>query len=352
MKKKIFFVITSLGAGGSEKVFWTLSQGFDKLFYDVTVVLFDSSDNCFSMNVDGVRFLDLKSQRASRSFFKLCKLFREEKPDAVFSTTDHINILISLVSRFVHVPVLIARASNIPDHMRLFSDRRDKALNMLTKSSYKRFDTIVCQSDEMKQSLLREFKIDSQKLIVIPNPVNHTSVIKRELVSATEKKLIIVARLAREKGFDRLLDIIAGLPKEYTLTIVGTGVLKKEIDQKVESMNLKSRITFLSQSTHITQTIAKHDVFVLTSFTEGFPNAVLDALSVGVPVVSFRVGGISNLIRDGFNGYIVEQGDLKGFKSKVIAACENEWDAVAIKEHVYQRCAIDKVSEQYQCLVG
>src|SRR5688500_1071993 len=99
MKKKVFFVVTSLGAGGSEKVFWTLSQGFNKKLFDVTVVLLDTRDNCFSMEVDGVRFIDLKSIRASRSFLKLFRLFKEEKPNAVFSTTDHINLLVSLVSR-------------------------------------------------------------------------------------------------------------------------------------------------------------------------------------------------------------------------------------------------------------
>lgn len=352
MKKKIFFIVTSLGAGGSEKVFWTLSQGFDKRHFDVTVVIFDSRDRCFSMDVEGVRFLDLQSERASRSFLKLYRLFKREKPYAVFSTTDHINILVSLVSHFVNIPILIARASNIPDHMRLFSETKDRFLGLLTKSSYKRFRTIVCQSEEMKQSLLKEFQISPRKLVVIPNPVKYTSVIKGNTVLSPAKKLIIVARLAREKGLDRLLEIVNMLPENYTLTLVGTGVLKEELSLKVELMHLNDRVRFVGQSTDVVETISRHDLFVLTSFTEGFPNAVLDALSVGVPVVSFRVGGISNLIMEGFNGHIVEQGNLEDFKDKVISACNMDWNAEAIKEHVYQQCAIDKVSEQYQCLVG
>lgn len=352
MKKKVFFIVTSLGAGGSEKVFWTLSQGFDKELYDVTLVILDSRDNCFSMEVDGVRLIDLESMRASRSFIKLYRLIKNERPDAIFSTTNQINLLVSLVSRFVRIPVLIARASNIPEHMRLYSDTKDKLLSLLTKSSYKCFKTIVCQSEEMKHSLLKVFNIQPEKLMVIPNPVMYTSVIKAQHHLLSAKKLIVVARLAREKGVERLLDIVHTLPDNYFLTVVGDGSLSDQIQRKIMLLNLTNRVEVLSKSENVSEVISKHDLFVLTSYTEGFPNAVLDALSVGVPVISYRVGGISRLIKEGFNGYIVEQGDPDIFRRRVISACNTIWDAAAIKRAVYRDYALDKVSEQYQRLIN
>ena len=69
MKKKIFLIIASLGAGGSERVFWLLSQYFNKGDYKVTVVLLDGRQQSFPSNIDGVEFIDLKTVKASKSFF-------------------------------------------------------------------------------------------------------------------------------------------------------------------------------------------------------------------------------------------------------------------------------------------
>lgn len=351
IKKKIFFIVASLGAGGSERVFWLLAQRFDKSLYDITIVFLDSEDKCFSTDIEGVNFVDLKTKKASLSFFALYKFLKNEKPFAIFSTTNHINILISMVSLFVSVPNLIARASNIPNQMRKFDGRKARFWNIFTRLSYYRFDIIVCQSDEMKQSVIKEYKVNQSKLTVIPNPVLYTGLIKEEHHSPSKKRLIIVARLSKEKGLDRLLNILNELPENYFLTIVGDGVLKRDILSKVELLKLKHRVVFMGQIKDVARIISKHDLMVLSSFTEGFPNVVLESLSVGIPVVTFRVGGLSGLLRNGFNGFIVEQGDLQGFKNRVLIACSKRWDFAAIKEDVYKKYALDKVAVLYENLI-
>ncbi|MFZ4263633.1 glycosyltransferase [Sphingobacterium sp. HJSM2_6] len=351
IKNKIFFIVASLGAGGAERVFWLLAQRFDKSLYDITIVFLNSEDKCFSTDIDGVNFVDLKTRKASLSFFALYKFLKKEKPFAIFSTTGHINILVSLVSLFISVPNLIARASNIPDQMKKFDGRKTRFWNIFTRISYHRFDIIVCQSDEMMQSVIKEYKVNPGKLIVIPNPVLYTGLIKEEYHSPSKKRLIIVARLSKEKGIDRLLDIIKELPENYSLTIVGDGGLKGDILSKVELLKLNHRVVFMGQITNVAKIILEHDLMVLSSFTEGFPNVVLESLSVGIPVVTFRVGGLSGLLRNGFNGFIVEQGDLQGFKNQVLTACSKRWDFAAIKQDVYKRYALDKVAVEYQNLI-
>jgi len=121
MKKKVFFVVTSLGAGGSERVFWLLTQYFAKPEYAVSIVILNNEDKCFSTTIDGVNFIDLKTKKASRSFFNLYQLLKKERPYAVFSTTDHINVLVAMVSYLVKIPHLIARVSNNIDQMKKFN---------------------------------------------------------------------------------------------------------------------------------------------------------------------------------------------------------------------------------------
>lgn len=354
-RKKVFFILSSLASGGSERVFWNLAQGFNKDKFDVTIVILDATVNCFSMDLDGVRFIDLNTKKASRSFFALYKVLNKEKPYAVFSTTGHINILVSLVSRFLAIPVLIARASNIPHELRLFEGFKSRFYERFTNISYKGYKAIVCQSEEMKQSLISTYNINPALITVIGNPVLHTPKVK-ELRKSRRKdyKLLVVARFSLEKGLERLVNIVAELPENYHLSLVGTGVLKDKVRQKVKDLGLSSRVHFLGEISNIQieEIMVQHDLMVLGSYTEGFPNVVLEALNVGLPVVTFKVGGVKGLIIDGFNGYVLPQNDHQGFKHRVIQACTTDyWNAVEIKNTVYQKYALGQISAQYEELI-
>lgn len=352
MKKKIFFIVTSLGAGGSERVFWLLSQYFNMSTYTVSVIFLNKAENCFSTNIKGINFIDLKTKKASRSFFKLYQILKAERPFAVFSTTDHINVLISIVSCFIKVPNLIARVSNNPDQMKKFNEPKARFYYGFNRVFYPRFDYIVCQSKEMKRSVLKEFRICEEKLIVIPNPVLKTCIIKEDKLISEKKRLIIVARLVREKGFYRLLDLMRTLPDNYYLTIVGDGPLMDSLKAQVKVFNLEIRVYFVGQVDRVTELIAVHDLMVLCSFTEGFPNVVLESLSVGVPVVSFRVGGITDMISEGFNGFILEQDDINGFKQQIVKACSRSWQHEKIKSDVYDKYSLDKIGATYESLMN
>lgn len=352
-RKKVFFVLSSLTSGGSERVFWNLAQGFNKDKFDITIIILDSTVNCFSMDLAGVRFIDLKTKKASRSFFALYAVLKREAPYAVFSTTDHINILVSLVGRFLNIPMLIARASNIPHEQRLFEGFKSRFYELFASASYRGYKQIVCQSDEMKQSLVNTYNVNEQLIKVIANPVLLTHKIKAEKAPDKIYKLLVVARFALEKGLERLVEIMAGLPDNYHLDFVGTGVLKDKIAQQINDLQLGHRLKIIGEIKNIHEVMVQHDLMVLSSHTEGFPNVVLEALTVGLPVVTFKVSGIPGLIIDGFNGYVIDQGDLENFRKKIIQACTiDQWNPEAIRKNVYQKCALDKISAEYEELIN
>lgn len=354
MKRKVFFVMTALKDGGSERVFWLLCKGFNKNLYDVSLVLLDPDKTFLSRDLPGVTFIDLGTKKASRSFFKLYKLFKKEKPFAVFSTTDHINVLVSFVSLFVKIPKLIARASNNPHQMKRYEGLKARFWALFTRFSYKKFQLIVCQTKEMKSSILSEYHLDPGRLVVIPNPVLYTSTIKElknGIKTPVRKKILVIARMSKEKGLERLLDIFSALPGSYTLNIAGDGPLKEVIIAKIAMLKLDSRVSLMGSVSNVIRILPEYDSLVLSSFTEGFPNVILESLSVGIPVVSFRVGGITGLLKDGFNGYVVEQGDLDTFRARIITVCNQVWDFAAIKADVFSRYALDKVVPEYEYLL-
>ncbi|MFC0516057.1 glycosyltransferase [Mucilaginibacter angelicae] len=352
MRKKVFLVLSSLGAGGSERVYWLLSQYFNKPDYEVVVVLLNGNECSFSTKIAGIRFVDLQTIKASRSFFKLRKLLKDEKPYAVFSTTDHINILVALVSIFVKIPNLIARASNNPQQMKQFYGFKARFYNNFSRFLFVRFNSIVCQSEEMRQSIAKLYHISLNKLIVIHNPVITTNVLKPQNQISGLKRLIAVNRLIKEKGLFRLLEVMKALPQNYVLTIAGDGPLMNTLKAEVENIGLKNRVIFIGEINNVTEVISKHDLLVLSSFTEGFPNVVLESLSVGVPVVTFRVGGVNELIREGFNGFIAEQNDLCKLRQQIIRACNQTWQHPNIKADIIERFGLNKIGQAYETLLS
>lgn len=351
-KKKVFFILSSLTSGGSERVFWNMAQALDKRKFEVAIVLLSSKANCYSSQLDQVRFIDLNTLKASRSFFKLYALLNREKPYAVFSTTDHINILVAFVAKFLAIPRLIARASNIPEEQILHENLKSKFYMRFTRLSYGVYQQIICQTEEMKQSLVSYYGIDSRKMLVIPNPVVKTAAQRQTLSAKNKYHLIVVARFSPEKGLDRLVDILSALPAHYHLSFVGIGLLRKQIERKVKSLRLVDRVTFYGEIKNVLQVLTKHELMVLSSHTEGFPNVILEALSVGLPVVTFKVSGVTGLIKNGFNGYVLPQNDIEGFKEKIIQACtQTEWDPAKIKQDVYQKYALQEISKAYEKLL-
>lgn len=350
MKKKVFFLLSSLGIGGSEKVFWLLAQNFDKSKYDVSIVILNSRNDYLQKDLKDVSIIDLQTINASRSFFALCKLMRKERPHAVFSTAAHINILLALVSVFVKINKLVGRESNIYQQIAQFGGFSTKFWGLFVNVCYKRFDAIVCQSVEMKESFLQNFTIPTKKLIILANPVIMADTMRSE--AEPGNKLIFVARLSAEKGHDRLLNILFNLPDDFTLTLAGDGELKEDIQKQINVLGLQNRVSMLGTITNVSQVIAQNNVSVLSSYTEGFPNVVLESLAAGVPVVTFRVGGINEIIKPGFNGFVAEQGDVDAFKDYLLLACSRKWDAAEIRKDVLNRFSVGHICQQYESLIN
>jgi UDP-N-acetylglucosamine:LPS N-acetylglucosamine transferase len=144
MKLKVFFVISSFRAGGAERVFWLLSQAFNKELYEVTLVLLGTGDSFYSADLKNVKVVDLKTVKASRSFYKLFKLIKEENPRVIFSTGGQVNLLIGLLSFVLKGITLIGRPTN-QDNSK-FLTLKAKALGVFSNIMFNRFDIGSCAS--------------------------------------------------------------------------------------------------------------------------------------------------------------------------------------------------------------
>jgi len=183
----------------------------------------------------------------------------------------------------------------------------------------------------VSQASIRQLKskgVLSEKIKVIHNAVpqgfgcvggRELSGLRASLGLRDEQKVILsVGRLSKEKDHLTLIDALSFLPGQQrpSLLIVGEGPEQKAIMDRVRALGLLDRVIMLGQKEYIEPFYAIADVVVISSHSEGSPNVLLEALAAGVPVVATAVGGIPEMVTDGEDAILVEDGD-----AKKMAAC-------------------------------
>ena len=136
-------------------------------------------------------------------------------------------------------------------------------------------------------------------------------------------RLLFVARLAELKGLSILLEAMTTLIKTHPaghLTVIGDGPQRERFEQLAREYGLDEAVTFtgyLSQA-EVRAQLAQTDVFVLPSYAEGVPVTLMEALGSAVPVVATQVGGVSELVEDGSNGFVVRPGDVESLADRLV----------------------------------
>ncbi len=146
--------------------------------------------------------------------------------------------------------------------------------------------------------------------------------------------LISVGRHSRIKGYDILLNAMKHLNKNITLTMCGAGELSEEYKKFIADNNLNERVKLTGElnPNEIKKELEKSDIYCQPSRSEGFPSAPLEAMACGLPVVATKVGGMPELIHEGFNGYLSEPESVSSMVETLEKAAQKEWDRKLIAE--------------------
>ena len=137
--------------------------------------------------------------------------------------------------------------------------------------------------------------------------------------------ILIVGRLSREKDHLTLLEAVARLPNELHphLVVVGEGPERPRIEQRIRSLNLTSSVTLTGQQESAEPYYGIAQIAVLSSLSEGSPNALLEAMAAGVPVVATRVGGIPEIARHGETALLVEPGNISDMSTSIASVLKD-----------------------------
>jgi glycosyltransferase involved in cell wall biosynthesis len=344
--KKLFIFLPSLNGGGAERVITYLCQYLDRSNFIITLVLLQKRGPWLALIPPDVKIIDLHSNRLQDALFSIIGVLHKEKPDIVVSTLTHYNICLCFLHIFFTKFKLVIRECNIVSLV--LEKKWHKVLYSLVIGIA---DSIVCQSDDMMNDLIKNFHGDRKKMYKINNPVNFEFLEKKmqEPLSFSfmknKKILIAVGRLEYQKGFDLLINTFSKLSNkdDFQLIILGIGSLKDTLEEQARGLKISHLVSFPGFIDNPYIYMTKADFFISSSRFEGFPNAVIEALACGLPVIANDyLGGINEIVNeetgsiiDITNVSLLQNALMKKYNSERIKAyCKDKYDlAVIIRKY-------------------
>lgn len=350
-KIKVFFILPTLFAGGAERVITFVAKHLDKNKFDVTLIVIGfEKDNKY--DVSNLSVIYLNKPRVLSGARGIVGLLAKHKPQIVVSSISHLNIMMGLISKLFPKIKFIGRHATITNVAQKYKKPKKKSLLSslinFNQIGIKSLDYIICQSSDMKTDFLKIYNIDENRIKIIHNPVTQTKVLKAVKINDNSvKKFITVGRMTKVKGQARLLDVLSRLKIPFHFTIIGNGRNKEDVLKKIEDLQLTDKVTHIEHSDDVFSHLIEHDMFLQGSYSEGFPNALLESCTVGVPVVAFNApGGTKEIVTNGVNGYLVES------ENEFLEKLEQvrDWIPKEISEHVYKKFNKEKILNDYQDL--
>lgn len=337
-KKKIAILLPSLADGGAEKVMVYLANYFS-IDYKVDLILISKSGVYFKMLNSNVRLVNLNSKRSILAIPKILIYLYKEKPNVLLSALTHINIiaLICKLFFFNSVRVVISERTIISKSTILLNSKYKLIKIFLIKFLYQKADMIIAISNACADDIVNTIKISKNNIIVIYNPLlpdvnfneNNNSKKQKSILFDNydgRKIIIAVGRLIKSKNFLLLIRAFNILKKSIPskLIILGEGPERKQLELLINELNLISEVELLGFVENPLDYYKISDVFVSTSLWEGFGNAILDAMSVGLKIVAFDCpGGPREILENGKWGKLVQHEDEKLLAEAIIDSILN-----------------------------
>ncbi|HRZ87376.1 MAG TPA: glycosyltransferase [bacterium] len=326
MSVPVLYVLPALPVGGSELQFSALIGNIDRSRFAPRVACVRSGGvvaeriRALGVDVDVYGF---------RSAYDPGIVFRVARDIARHGA----GILHTCMFGFDALPNIAGRLSGVRG---IVSSRRECAV--WKRSRHRLFqdfanifvDKVVANSDAVRRFVLAQERISPAKVSVIPNGIDtelyaaphDRASARRDLgLPADAAVAVTVANFGASKGHLQLLEasahIIEKVPR-IKFVLVGDGPLYNTVKSAAAAMGISERFLFTGSRDDVPRLLAASDIFVFPSLIEGMPNAVLEALCAGLPVVASAVGGIPEVVADGVSGLLVRPGDATALGEAVV----------------------------------
>lgn len=294
-------ILPNLNGGGAERVTLNIWHNLAARGRRMCLMEFDHPSVQSYELADSVEKFSLGTGSLRYSLPAIVRTIGQLRPRVVFSTLGYVNIALLALKPFLPRETRIwIREANIPS-ISLPNNRFPVLMIWGYKMYYRRADLVICSSERMGKELANEFGVPHTKLRFLPNPVDVNSIRNHAanecLGERCGVRFVAAGRLIDQKGFDRLLEIFTELrDPNAKLTILGDGPKAGELARTASQLGIAGQVNFTGFVDNPWEYFAASDAFLLPSRWEGMPNAALEALALGVPVIATpESGGIAEL---------------------------------------------------------
>ena len=323
---KVLFLVQHLSGGGAERTVSYLSGYLSKNGFD-TCVLSVSNEKFYELD-DSVKYVTLNIPMGEKNVFdKIAKAVKrtvsvnryisKEKPDLVFCMlyTEAKYITVKRNKRYK----LIVSERNNPDIV-----KSKKAIKMRNRV-FSLSDGMIFQTLRAKNYFSEEFR---KKGVVIPNAIGNDLVYKVPEIKERTAKICAMGRLHKQKNYPLLLNAFKEVLErhpEYNLDIYGSGAELENLIELTKSLGIADNVNFKGVKPNAIIEIADAACYVLCSSYEGMPNALMEAMAVGLPCVATDCpNGPAELIQNGENGILIPNNDEKALVEAILKMIEDK----------------------------
>jgi len=220
------------------------------------------------------------------------------------------------------------------------------AVKFIEKIAYRNADKIILTSEKDKNFIVKRFKIKPEKITVIPNYID-TDLFKPLSIPKEKNSIIFVGRLEKEKNLFNLIEAITTLP--INLVIIGNGSLKEKLKNFAKEKNAKVEFKENIPNEKLPEELNKSEIFILPSFYEGCPKALLEAMACGLLCIGTNVEGIKEIIQHKENGYLCEP-DAKSIKKAILEVLNDKDLQEKISQNarktILEKFSLEKILEK------
>ena len=304
-KIKIVFMIPNMTGGGTERVISLLADSYVRRGYEITIMQFAGYEHAYELN-PAVEDFSIAPQSKGNPLIMIRRLkdmkrYFEQNPDCyifAFCVMGAITAAIAAPRDRRHL--LVAERNNplscnIP-HLRNWAYHRADVITFQTEAGISYFDSNI-----------------AGKAVVIPNPIDAAAIPGR-YEGVREHKVVTVGRLHKQKNQKLLLSAFSDFylkHTDYELHIYGRGELESELKEYAAQLKVAQAVVWHGFSENVKEEIRDSRMFVLSSDYEGISNSMLEAIAMGVPVISTDcpIYGARSYMKDGISGLLTPVGD-------------------------------------------
>lgn len=345
-------ITPNLFCGGASKIISLLCENINKEKFYVVLACINKKDTFYKIDESAIKVIYFNKVHVRNAIPQLFSLIKNEKPDVVFSNGQHLNIFLAFLKKFFSKKMqFIARETSILS-INNTEEKYSNVFNFLVKKLYSNFDKIICQSKEMANDFIKNYKINSGKIKIINNPATTRLISEsKNLFQSDKLRLLSIGRLSAEKGYNRLLKALNKLSIPFEYIILGDGIERNKLEQQAKDLEMDNNVVFKGFINNTNDYINECDILLHGSYHEGFPNVIIEAGMYGKPAIAFEEPGIGNeVIENNFNGFLIASNDLAAYALAVEKISKMEINNQAIIDYTLKKHNVATIIKKYESL--